>query len=178
MPTTYYFISDLHFGGDEALGVCDFENELIAFMDEITQRNEDAKPLIIGEVFGLWEFTQVEGVEKLKMLIGQFPHIFESFRSTGEKVRITIFPGNHDYEIACYPQFINILKEYNISLEQSAAITREIGGKRLWIEHGNQYDAARRVFNNDHQTVVFIYGHTHTPSLRRLGKKIVLTTFA
>ena len=35
MSTTYYFISDLHIGGDEALGVCDFEVELIDFMDEI-----------------------------------------------------------------------------------------------------------------------------------------------
>jgi hypothetical protein len=44
----------------------------------------------------LWEFTQVEGVEKIKMLIGQcvekikmligqFPRIFETFRRVGEK---------------------------------------------------------------------------------------------
>ena len=32
MPGQYYLISDLHIGGDEALGVCDFQNELIAFI--------------------------------------------------------------------------------------------------------------------------------------------------
>ncbi|MCK4823733.1 metallophosphoesterase [bacterium] len=152
MSTTYYFISDLHIGGDEALGVCDFEVELIDFMDEIAQREEDAEIIIIGDAFGLWEFTQVEGVEKLHKLIDQFPRIFETFRRVGEKVKITVLPGNHDYEIACYPEFIDIFKTYNISLEQTPAITREIGGKRLWIEHGNQHDAANRMpdFGNPH----------------------------
>ena len=145
MSKTYYFISDLHIGGDEALGVCDFEVELIGFMDGIAHRKEDAELIIIGDVFGLWEFTQVEGVEKLHMLIGQFPRIFETFRRVGEKVKITILPGNHDYEIACYQEFVKIFKTYNISLEQTPAITREIGGKRLWIEHGNQYDAVNRM---------------------------------
>ncbi len=152
MSATYYFISDLHIGGDEALGVCDFEVELIQFMDEIAQRNEDAELIIIGDAFGLWEFTQVEGVEKIKMLIDQFPRIFETFRRVGEKVKITVLPGNHDYEIACYPEFVDLFRKYNISIEQSPAITREIGGKRLWIEHGNQYDATNRMpdFGNPH----------------------------
>jgi UDP-2,3-diacylglucosamine pyrophosphatase LpxH len=152
MSKTYYFISDLHIGGDEALGVCDFESELIDFMDEISQRKEDAELIIIGDAFGLWEFTQVEGLEKLNTLISQFPHIFEAFKRVGEKVKITVLPGNHDYEIACYPEFTDIFKTYNISLEQTPAITREIGGKRLWIEHGNQHDAANRMpdFGNPH----------------------------
>ncbi len=88
MPKEYYFISDLHIGGDEALGVCDFEEELIDFIDKIAQRTGDAELIIIGDAFGLWEFTQVESIEKLKTLIGQFPRIFEAFRRVGEKVRI------------------------------------------------------------------------------------------
>jgi len=145
MSATYYFISDLHIGGDEALGVCDFETELIDFMDEIAQRTEDAELIIIGDVFGLWEFTQVDGVEKINILIEQFPNIFNAFRRTGEKVKITVLPGNHDYEIACYQEYVDIFKTYNISVEQNPAIIREIGGKRLWIEHGNQYDEANRM---------------------------------
>ena len=35
MSMTYYFISDLHIGGDEALGVCDYEAELIAFLEKL-----------------------------------------------------------------------------------------------------------------------------------------------
>jgi UDP-2,3-diacylglucosamine pyrophosphatase LpxH len=52
-----------------------------------------------------------------------------------------MLPGNHDYEIACYPEFVEMLNPYNIHLERTPSITRDINGKRLWIEHGNQYDA-------------------------------------
>jgi UDP-2,3-diacylglucosamine pyrophosphatase LpxH len=68
MPKSYYFISDLHIGGDEVLGVCDFEVDLIQFMEGITQTEEDAELIIVGDAFGLWEFTQVEGAEKIKIL--------------------------------------------------------------------------------------------------------------
>ena len=145
MAKEYYFISDLHIGGDEALGVCDFQDELISFVDDIANTGEDAELIIIGDAFGLWEFTGVEGTDKIEKLIGQFPEIFEAFRRAGEKFKITVLPGNHDYELACYPEFSEIFMTYNITLEQTPAITREVGGKKLWIEHGNQYDAANRM---------------------------------
>jgi UDP-2,3-diacylglucosamine pyrophosphatase LpxH len=143
---TYYFISDLHIGGDEALGVCDFEDELIAFLDDLAGReDEDVELVIAGDAFGLWEFTQVEGDQKLDVLIGQFPRIFEAFRRAGERIRITLLPGNHDYELACFPAFVEKLRDYNVELEQEASITRELTTRRLWIEHGNQHDAANRM---------------------------------
>ena len=47
---TYYFISDLHIGGDEALGVCEFENELIDSLGELAaKRDEDVELVIIGD---------------------------------------------------------------------------------------------------------------------------------
>jgi UDP-2,3-diacylglucosamine pyrophosphatase LpxH len=152
MPKSYYFISDLHIGGDEALGVCDFEDELIQFMAAIAQKEEDTELIIVGDAFGLWEFTQVEGVEKIKTLISQFPNIFEAFKKYGEKIIITVIPGNHDYELACYPEFVNLFKDYNIRVEQSQSIIREIGKKKMWIEHGNQHDDANRMpdFGNPH----------------------------
>jgi UDP-2,3-diacylglucosamine pyrophosphatase LpxH len=152
MPTTYYFISDLHIGGDEALGVCDFEDELIDFVKNIAHQDDNAELIIIGDAFGLWEFTQVEGVEKINMLIKQFPRIFDTIREVGKQVKITILPGNHDHEIACYPEFVELFKEYNIHLEQKPAIKRDIGTRRLWIEHGNQYDETNRMpdFGNPH----------------------------
>ena len=141
MSTTYYFISDLHIGGDEALGVCDYEAEFIDFLEKLPAQGQDAELLIIGDIFGLWEFTDIQGPAKLTKLIEQFPKIFEALRHTGEKVKITMLPGNHDYEIACYPEFVENLQAYNIHLEQTPSISREINGKRIWIEHGNQYDA-------------------------------------
>ena len=150
---TYYFISDLHIGGDEALGVCDFENELIDFLGELAaKRDEDVELVIIGDAFGLWELTRVEGKDKLDTLIGQFPRIFEAFRETGQKICITLLPGNHDYELACYPEFVDVLGGYNIHLEQSESITRDLHEGRLWIEHGNQRDVANRMpdYGNPH----------------------------
>jgi len=141
MPKNYYFISDLHIGGDEALGVCDYEKELIEFLERLAAQQEDAELLIIGDIFGMWEFTDIEGPEKLRTLMRQFPNIFEAFRTIGATVKITMLPGNHDYEIACYPEFVDMLTPYNINLERTPSITREINGKRIWIEHGNQHDA-------------------------------------
>jgi UDP-2,3-diacylglucosamine pyrophosphatase LpxH len=141
MSMTYYFISDLHIGGDEALGVCDSEAELIGFLETLATQQEEAELFIIGDIFGLWEFTDIEGPAKLNKLMDQFPRIFEALRHAGETVRITMLPGNHDYEIACYPEFVERLKPYNIHLEQKPAIIREMNGKKIWIEHGNQYDA-------------------------------------
>jgi UDP-2,3-diacylglucosamine pyrophosphatase LpxH len=153
MSRVYYLISDLHIGGDEALGVCDFEDELIGFLGDLAARDhEDAELLIIGDVFGLWEFTRVEGEEKLDALIAQFPRIFDACRKAGEKVTITLLPGNHDYELACYPEFVEKLGRYNVRLDQTVALTRELDGHRLWIEHGNQHDEANQMpdFGNPH----------------------------
>ncbi len=145
MSKIYYFISDLHIGGDEALGVCDYEAELIEFLADLAARREDAELLIVGDIFGLWEFTDIEGPAKLRAVMDQFPNIFKALKAAGETVRITMLPGNHDYEIACYPEFVEMLQPYNIHLEQTPAVTREIGGKKIWVEHGNQYDAYNRM---------------------------------
>src|SRR5215204_5890563 len=144
MPTEYFFISDMHIGGDGELKSCDFEVELIDFLKQL-ERKHGAELIINGDAFGLWEFTTLEGTEKLKALIKQQPRLFEQFRKTGEKVPITLMPGNHDYELACYPEYVDRLKEYNINLVQEVAITREVAGKKVWIEHGQQHDERNRM---------------------------------
>ena len=145
MAKSYYLISDLHIGGDEALGVCDYEAELVEFLQKLAGREEEAELVIVGDIFGMWEFTNIKGPEKLHALMQQFPNIFAALREAGKKIKITLLPGNHDYEIACYPEFVEILKDFNIDLEQRPAITRELAGKRIWIEHGNQYDEFNRM---------------------------------
>ena len=158
--STYYFISDLHIGGDEALGECDFEPELIGFLDSLAGKQEDDPELVIvGDGFGLWEFTQVDGSEKLDVLFSQFPAIFDAFKRAGETIRITLLPGNHDYELACYPMMVAQLAAYNIHLEQTSSITRELETRRLWIEHGNQYDSVNRMpdYGNPHAQPIGYY---------------------
>ena len=101
--------------------------------------------IIIGDAFGLWEFTDIEGLDKLNKLIGQFPEIFAAFREAGMDLKITLLPGNHDYEIACYPEFVEVLGAYNIGLARTVSVTRTIADRAIWIEHGNQYDDFNRM---------------------------------
>ena len=151
MPREYFFISDMHIGGDGELQHCDFEAELIEFLKSLEQQ-KDAELIINGDAFGLWEFTALEGREKLEALIEQQPKLFEQFKQTGSKIPITIMPGNHDYELACYPEFIDRLKDYNLNLIPEISITREVAGKRIWIEHGQQHDERNHMpdFGNPH----------------------------
>jgi UDP-2,3-diacylglucosamine pyrophosphatase LpxH len=144
MSTTYYLISDLHIGGDGGLARCDFENELVQFLREIAAGPQPAELIIVGDAFGLWELSDRAGVSKLATIAAQHPALFRQLRATGERVTITLLPGNHDYELACVPEYKAELASYNVRLEPVVHITREIGNHRVWIEHGNQYDSFNR----------------------------------
>src|SRR6516162_4511330 len=61
----YYFVSDLHMGGDGQLQHCDYAPEFIEFLKKLEQERPDTELLIVGDTFGSWELTLVQGVEKL-----------------------------------------------------------------------------------------------------------------
>ncbi len=140
----YYFISDLHIGGDGALDHCAFEEELVAFLRDLEQQPADTELIILGDAFGLWELTEPTGPAKLDRIAATHGDLFEQLRRTGERIRITLLPGNHDYDLACYPEYVDKLAAYNVHLEQRQHIIRTVNGRRIWIEHGNQHDAANR----------------------------------
>lgn len=140
MAKEYYFVSDLHFGGDGSLQICDYTEEFISFLRKLAKKDQEIELIIVGDTFGFWELTTVQGVEQLAEIIKYHAAIFEQFRLTGERVKITMMVGNHDYDLACYPEFKDQLKNYNIELDTSLAVIREIGGKKIWIEHGQQID--------------------------------------
>jgi len=150
--TQYYFISDLHIGGDEQLQGIAFADELIAFLRDLEESAEDAELIVNGDAFGLWEFTELEGMAKFDALVERYPTLFEQLRATGEQIPITFIPGNHDYELACYPEYVERLAEYNVTLEQKVVITREVADRVVWIEHGQQRDPNNRSpdFGNPH----------------------------
>jgi UDP-2,3-diacylglucosamine pyrophosphatase LpxH len=152
MPKEYFFVSDLHIGGDEQLKILDFEGDFIAFLKGLEQGERDTELVIIGDAFGLWEFTAAEGIEKFDLLVEDHTELFEQFRATGEHVIITLIPGNHDYDLACYPRFVDRLREYNIVLEPEVVISRELAGKKIWIEHGMQHDESNQMPD---------FGHPH-----------------
>jgi UDP-2,3-diacylglucosamine pyrophosphatase LpxH len=140
MARALYFVSDLHFGGDGELRHCDFANEFIVFLKELATKGEDAELIIAGDTFGFWELTTVDGPARLDRIIADHRAIFDQLRLTGERVAITLMVGNHDYDLACDPAFAPKLAAYNIRLDTAVSLSRELGGRKVWIEHGQQSD--------------------------------------
>lgn len=163
MPNEYYIISDLHFGGDGNLQICDYTQEFISFLKKLTKKDKNTELIIAGDTFGFWELTSFQGIEQLTEIIKHHGAIFEQFRLTGEQINITMMVGNHDYDLACYPEFKDILAAYNIRLETALKLIREVAGKKIWIEHGQQidpYNAAPEYGNINAQPAGFFITQT------------------
>ncbi len=162
----YYVISDLHIGGDEQLEEIPFLDELLAFLERLEKTDEDAELVINGDAFGLWEFTGLDGVEKFDALVESYPKLFEQFRATGETIDITLLPGNHDYELAAYEEFVDLFAEYNVTLEQDPDISRPIDGKSIHFEHGHQRDPNNHIedWGNPYVTPIGYYYTTQVIS--------------
>lgn len=140
MPKEFYFVSDLHFGGDGSLMHCDFTVEFVNFLKRLAQKDKETELIIAGDTFGFWELTTIEGTQQLDEIIKYHREIFEQFKLTGAKIQITMMVGNHDYDLACDDFYAEKLAEYNIKLDTSLALVREINGKKIWVEHGQQID--------------------------------------
>jgi hypothetical protein len=82
-------------------------------------RSPHTELLIVGDTFGLWELTLVEGIEKLDHIITAHQAIFDQLRATSARIKVTMMVGNHDYDLACNPDFAAQLKVYNIRLDKS-----------------------------------------------------------
>jgi UDP-2,3-diacylglucosamine pyrophosphatase LpxH len=140
MPKEYYFVSDLHLGGDGTLMHCDFTNEFVGFLRKLVEKDKETELIIAGDTFGFWELTTIEGVAQIDEIIKFHTEIFEQLKLTGERIQITMMVGNHDYDLACYPEFVGKLAKYNITLDTSLFLIREINNRKIWIEHGQQID--------------------------------------
>jgi UDP-2,3-diacylglucosamine pyrophosphatase LpxH len=136
----YYFVSDLHMGGDGQLQHCDYTAEFIAFLKGLEREDPDTELLIVGDTFGFWELTLVHGIEKLEHIIRAHQAVFDQLRATGAHIKVTMMVGNHDYDLACDADFAGKLQTYNICLDKSLVLIRTVGDKKLWIEHGQQRD--------------------------------------
>ena len=91
----------------------------IAFLKGLENEGPHTELLIVGDTFGLWELTLVEGIEKLDHIITAHQAIFDQLRATGTRIKVTMMVGNHDYDLACNPDFAAQLKVYNIRLDKS-----------------------------------------------------------
>lgn len=158
----YHVISDLHIGGDEQLEEVEFLGELLAFLKRLETTDENAELIINGDAFGLWEFTQVKGIEKFNVLEKTYPELFEQLRATGENIPITLLPGNHDHELAAYDEYIERFAAYNVDLIPEQSITRPVGEQAIHFEHGHQQDPNNRIeeWGNPHSTPLGYYYNT------------------
>lgn len=120
--------------------ICDYTEEFVVFLRELEQQDKETELIIAGDTFGFWELTTVEGMAQLDEIIKHHQRIFEQLKRTGERIQITMMVGNHDYDLACDPFYKLKLSDYNITLDESIALKREMGGKKIWIEHGQQID--------------------------------------
>ena len=174
----YYFISDLHIGGDGILDECQFEPELINFLYNLKDLNEPCELIIVGDGFGFWEMSGEDSLRKLKTVIKNHRELFTAFKESGEKIKITLIPGNHDHEMVGYEEFEMLLQKYNIKLIDKQFITRKILTKKLWIEHGSQIDPFNKVedFSNPKSTPLGFFStktivdlvHRKKPSSKQL----------
>ena len=158
----YYVISDLHIGGDEQLEEAESLPELLGFLDRLATTDENAELVINGDAFGLWEFTRAEGIEKFELLEETYPELFAALRETGENVRITLLPGNHDHELAAYDEYIERFAAYNVDLVPEQSIARRVGGRTIHFEHGHQRDPNNHIadWGNPHATPLGYYYNT------------------
>jgi UDP-2,3-diacylglucosamine pyrophosphatase LpxH len=153
-----YLISDTHFGGEGELAEVDVINELKVLLDKAS-KDENSELIIVGDVFGIWEFSDVRGLESFYKAMHQQKKILNLFSSYANKLKITFLPGNHDHVMACYTECKDFFSKLNINLEQSQVIFRQVGNKKIWIEHGNQLDPANTFtpFGDDNSTPLGYY---------------------
>ena len=158
----YYVISDLHIGGDEQLEHVEFLPELLDFLDRLAHTDEDAELIVNGDAFGLWEFTDIQGIEKFEALVERYPTLFEQLRETGANIPITLVPGNHDHELAAHEAYVDRFGAYNVDLVTDQSIERAIGEHRIHFEHGHQQDPNNRIedWGNPHASPLGYYFNT------------------
>ena len=141
MAKEHYFISDMHMGGDGNLMECDYAEEFVGWLQELEQKaSPESELIIMGDTFGLWESTRGEVCGRCQGHHCDPPAHLRSLKRVGEKMQITMMVGNHDYDLACDSGYAPLLAEYNIKLDTSLTLWREVGSRQICIEHGQQAD--------------------------------------
>jgi UDP-2,3-diacylglucosamine pyrophosphatase LpxH len=156
--SSIYFISDTHFGGEGELAEVDVINELRILL-KTASNDDDSELIIVGDVFGIWEFSDIRGLKSFYEAMDQQKEVLNLFSSYTGQLKITFLPGNHDHVMACYNECRDFFSKLNINLEQSQVIFRQVGDKKIWIEHGNQLDPANTFtpFGDDNSTPLGYY---------------------
>ena len=80
MSKEFYFVSDLHFGGDGKLQICDFTREFITFLEGLAHKDKETELILAGDTFSFWELTTVEGAAQFDEIVNHHREIFDQLR--------------------------------------------------------------------------------------------------
>jgi UDP-2,3-diacylglucosamine pyrophosphatase LpxH len=141
-PNKIYFLSDLHIGGEDVLNHFYAKTEFLQFLKKLQQESKknQVELIIVGDLLDLWEFKERQGLEKFLYLEEGYKKVFQAFKKLSKNAKITLIPGNHDHELACFPTYPKLFKKWGIDLVQKPSLERDFYGKKIWIEHGNRFD--------------------------------------
>jgi len=118
-----YFLSDFHLGAPDYASSLVREKKIVSFLDSI---KKDAKEIyLLGDVFDFW-FEYGKAVPKgYVRLLGKLAELSDA------GIKLHYFTGNHDMWVFDY-----FPKELNMKIYRGI-VTREIGGKKFYIGHGD-----------------------------------------
>jgi len=122
--TRYYFVSDLHIGGDETLQEVEFMDEFLTFLRELPERDGMRNSSSTAICSDSGSSLNWKGWRSSTRSSSCIPSCCSGAPGDWRAGPDHRHPGNHDYELACHPEYVDRLAEYNVTLEQEVVITR------------------------------------------------------
>lgn len=162
MKDAVYFFSDAHLGLANYEHSVKQENALLEFFDYTRAGGNEI--FIVGDLFDSWiEYRQV--VPK-----GHYRLLSKIYEMVSGGMKVTYLRGNHDFWRGKY-----FKEEFGIDTLQSP-VTREIGGRKFYIHHGDGlaykdtgYKILKAVLSN--RVSQFLYSWVHPDIGLWLAKK-------
>lgn len=123
MTKKIYFASDFHLGIPDKASSLKREKLIVKWLEEI--KHDAAEIYIMGDIFDFW-FEYKKVVPKgFNRLLGKISELSDS------GIAISLFTGNHDMWMFNYLQ-----EELGVTIYRKP-VTREFGGKKFFLAHGD-----------------------------------------
>ncbi len=123
MTKKIYFASDFHLGIPDKASSLKREKLIVKWLEEI--KHDAAEIYIMGDIFDFW-FEYKKVVPKgFTRLLGKISELSDS------GIAISLFTGNHDMWMFNYLQ-----EELGVTIYRKP-VTREFGGKKFFLAHGD-----------------------------------------
>lgn len=81
-------------------------------MLKTASNDDDSELIIVGDVFGIWEFSDIRVLKSFYEAMDQQKEVLNLFSSYTGQLKITFLPGNHDHVMACY----NECRDFSLNL--------------------------------------------------------------